>query len=386
MNEFEPWALKAFKLRNEDGLTYDEIVPQFRETFPDLTDLQVYEKIRRQIKRISKAATDDTVSLAPAPLPEITKEQLKEKLSKGNTVSASPSHHGKIEGLVKELRDDGYCIESTEDGSYRLSKVVKAAEPAQIESPWDGCETIRFGLVSDTHLNSKYAQISYLHDFYDKCVVEGIKTVYHAGDIDDGEEMRMGHKYECYTQGADDHIAEIVRVYPRRKGIKTVFITGNHDASIIKRCGYDIGFALAKEREDLEYIGQSIADVMLTPNCKFRLQHPWDGTAYSLSYKPQKIIEAMQGGEKPNLIAIGNYHKCEYLFYRNVHSFQAGCFQAATPFMKNKAISAYMGGWIIEIEVEKTTGFVKLIKPQFIPYYQPIKDDYKNWTNFVPDH
>lgn len=386
MNNFEPWALKAFKLRNEDGLSYDEIVPQFRETFPDLTDLQVYEKIRRQIKRISKAATDDTVSLAPEPIPEITKELLKEKLSKGNTVNVTPYCAGKIAGLVEELRADGYCIESTEDGGYRLSKVVKAVEPAQIESPWDGCETIRFGLVSDTHLNSKYAQISYLHDFYDKCAAEGIKTVYHAGDIDDGEEMRMGHKYECYTQGADDHIAEIVRVYPRRKGIKTVFITGNHDASIIKRCGYDIGFALAKEREDMEYIGQSIADVMLTPNCKFRLQHPWDGSSYSISYKPQKIIEAMQGGEKPNILAIGNYHKCEYLFYRNVHSFQAGCFQAVTPFMKNKAIAAYRGGWIVEVEVEKTTGFVKSIKPQFIPYYQPIKDDYKNWTNFVPDH
>ena len=50
--------------------------------------------------------------------------------------------------------------------------------------------------------------------------------------------------------------------------------------------------------------------------------------------------------------------------------------------MKNKAISAYMGAWIIELQVEKSTGFVKAIKLQFIPYYKPIKDDYKNWTTF----
>lgn len=396
MNEFEPWALEAFKLRNEDGLTYEEIVPLFRNRFPGFSDLKIYEKIRRQIARISRSATapaqtDETVNTNETPAAEptthnntetITKQWVKDHVGKGIAPSTQPYEGETIARFISELKTEGYCIDGSAEDGYKLSKAIKANEPKKIDIPWDGCEVIRFGLVSDTHINSKYTQLTYLHNFYDICAENRIDTVYHAGDIDDGEEMRMGHKYECYTQGADDHIAEIVRVYPRRKGIKTLFITGNHDASIIKRCGYDIGYGIAKEREDMQYLGQSIADVMLTPNCKFRLQHPWDGTAYSISYKPMKIIEAMQGGEKPNLIAIGNYHKCEYLFYRNVHAFQAGCFQAETPFMKNKAISAYMGAWIIELQVEKSTGFVKAIKPQFIPYYKPIKEDYKNWANF----
>lgn len=395
----EQWAIEAYKMRNEDGLEWDEIIPHFREMFAGKTDLQIYEKIRRKIKQIptsekSEAATDEqnvnsalTAKNDNADVTlktfEPTEDWVKEKIKKGICIDGyTLEEQEKIRAIICRLKEIGYQI-VTDGGITKLCKDISVKEPQIFEvAPWDGCEVIRFGLVSDTHINSKYTQITHLHDFYDKCVQEGIDTVYHAGDIDDGEEMRMGHKYECYTQGADDHIKEIVRVYPKREGITTYFITGNHDASIIKRCGYDIGYAIARERKDMIYLGQSIADVMLTPNCKFRLQHPWDGTAYSISYKPMKIIEAMQGGEKPNLIAIGNYHKAEYLPYRNVHSLQASCFQSVTPFMQNKGISAYMGGWIIELQVEKTTGYIKSIKQQFIPYYTAIKDDYKNWANF----
>ena len=78
--------------------------------------------------------------------------------------------------------------------------------------------------MGDPQFNSKYCQITHLHNFYDICEAEGITTVYNTGDIDEGEEMRTGHKYECYNQGADDHVDEIVKNYPRRKGITTEFI------------------------------------------------------------------------------------------------------------------------------------------------------------------
>lgn len=397
---FEEWAIRAYNMRNVDGMEWDEIIPHFKTEFEGKTDLQIYEKLRKKIKQMSESVTKDTVddgcnnspsvftaetksTTATSAAFEPTESWVKENLNKGICIdNYSLAEQTKISDIVCRLKDDGYQI-TIDCGIIKLCKDVVIKEPQVFKvKPWNGCEIVRFGLVSDTHINSKYTQLTHLHDFYDKCVQEGIDTVYHAGDIDDGEEMRMGHKYECYTQGADDHVKEIIRVYPKRDGITTYFITGNHDASIIKRCGYDIGYAIAKERKDMIYLGQSIADIMLTPNCKFRLQHPWDGTAYSISYKPMKIIEAMQGGEKPNLIAIGNYHKAEYLPYRNVHSLQAGCFQGITPFMQNKGLSAYMGGWIIELQVEKDTGYIKSIKQQFIPYYTAIKDDYKNWASF----
>lgn len=257
-------------------------------------------------------------------------------------------------------------------------EIIQNSVPVDVNVPWDGTRKITFGLISDTHINSKFTQLTYLHKFYDICAERGITDIYHAGDIDEGEQMRMGHQYECYTQGADDHISEIVKNYPRRDGIITHFITGNHDASLIKRCGVNIGRAIAREREDMIYLGQDVADVHLTPNCILRLQHPWDGSAYALSYKVQKMIESMEADTKPNILAVGNYHKIEYFFYRSIHAFQTGTFQSQTPFMRGKGISAYMGGWIITIEVDNN-GYIQHIIPEVIPFYAAIPEDYKRW-------
>jgi hypothetical protein len=270
------------------------------------------------------------------------------------------------------------CMRIGADKPAEIKECLENREPKVHIERWTGNKIIRFGLMGDTQINSKYTQLTYLHQFYDLCASEGINTIYHTGDIDEGEQMRAGHQYECYTQGADDHTDEIVRVYPKRDGITTSFITGNHDASIYKRCGTDIGKAISAARDDMVYLGRDCAIVNLTPNCTVELRHPWDGTAYALSYRPQKMIEAMEADSKPNILAIGHYHKAEYLFYRNVHCFQTGCFQSQTPFTRGKGISIHMGGWIVEVSVDGD-GYIQGITPRLIPFYVGIKDDWRNW-------
>lgn len=254
---------------------------------------------------------------------------------------------------------------------------IQNQEPSEHSSVWNGTETLKFAIIGDTQLGSKYTQWTHLKNFYDICEEEWITDVYHTGDITDGLKMRTGHEYELYAVSADDMLNDVVLHYPKRKGITTHFITGNHDASIYKHVGYDIGEAISRQREDLEYLGRDCAVVHLTPNCKLELRHPWDGTAYALSYKIQKMIETMESDSKPNILAVGHYHKAEYLFYRNVHALQTGCFQGQTPFTRGKGISVHLGGWIVTIKVDKT-GTIKSFEPRFIPYYASIKDDYKN--------
>lgn len=252
--------------------------------------------------------------------------------------------------------------------------------PRKHMADWDGSTRITFGLIGDTHFSSKYAQLTHLSNFYKVCAEMGVKDVYHTGDIDDGEQMRLGHQYECYAQGADDHVSEIVKNYPKYPGCKTHFITGNHDASIYKKCGVDIGKAIAKQREDLIYLGRDWAKVKLTPNCILELRHPWDGGAYALSYRPQKLIESMDADSKPNILAIGHYHKIGYLFYRNVHCFLSGCYQSQTPFIRGKGLSVHMGGWLVTVEVDKL-GHVLRIVPEMVPCYKGIDDDYMTFID-----
>jgi len=313
----EKWKIEAERLKLDEGKSWSQVAAELQHYFPDKTFEQAKDKIRIYIQRLPR---------------------------------------------FRETKD-----------AY-----LEPTEPQIIRNRWTGDKIIRFGLMGDTQINSKYTQLTHLHKFYDICQQEGIDTVYHTGDIDEGEEMRMGHKYECYNQGVDDHIDEIVNVYPKRKGIVTHFITGNHDHSIFKRVGFDIGPVIASRREDMKYLGRDQAVIMLTPNCSLELRHPGDGTAYALSYKLQKQIEAMSGGEKPHIYAVGHYHKADYMFYRNVHAFQTGCFQADTPFTRSKGISIHMGGWIIEAHVD-TEGTITRIKQEFIPFYKTIKEDWKNW-------
>ena len=269
-------------------------------------------------------------------------------------------------------RADGRLIEDEK------RVVVQNQEPSCHKANWDGATEIRFGLIGDTHIGSKYTQFTHLHNFYDILASQGITNVYHAGDITDGLKMRVGHEYELYEISADEMQDDIVRNYPKRDGITTHFITGNHDASLYKQIGYDIGISIANDRADMKCLGKDCALVNLTPNCTLELRHPWDGTAYALSYKPQKMIEAMESDSKPNILAIGHYHKAGYLFYRNVHAILTGCFQSQTPFTRGKGISVHIGGWIITVQVDEN-GTIRAISPTFIPYYNSFKDDYKNF-------
>lgn len=363
------WVDIAAELKFDKNVSWTKIVQAMKEQGYSLT----FDQIRETLRRHPRYKSNDSENQ------DTTEHVLKliEKPIKTNEICQKLKITSRVlSAVLEDLREIGFIIEEDNETVF-ICKDIKPSENNYVLN-WRGEKIIRFGLCGDNQSGSKYTQITHLHNFYDICQHEGIETVYHTGDIDEGEEMRQGHKYECYIQGADDHVQELIKTYPKREGITTEFITGNHDWSIIKRAGYDIGVTIAKERPDMKYLGQGSAMIDLTPNCKLELRHPIDGTAYAHSYKIQKMIEAIQGGDKPNVLAVGHYHKAEYLPYRNVHAIQTGCFQAQTPWMKGKQIAAVVGGWIIEIHVDDE-GSIHRFKSEFFPYYKMIKDDYMNW-------
>ena len=351
-----------------DKMTYQQIVDATGLRFNQVKSA-IYDERKRRGKSVVKPDKQDLSGEIKAQIMKgANREKLCEQLGISNRV---------LTAAIEELRENGLQVEESKN-QLHVNRLVLPQEENLHEAPWQGDKVIRFGLCGDIQLNSKYTQITHANTLYDHYKSEGINVVYNTGDLDEGEQMRPGHQYECYTQGADDHVKEIIKNYPRRDGIKTYFITGNHDHSLIKRAGFDLGVPVAEKREDMVYLGQSWATVNLTPKCTLELRHPLDGTAYAYSYKMQKMADAMSGGEKPNILAVGHYHKVEYLFYRNIHIFQTGCLQAQTPWMRGKQLSAHMGGWIIEVHVDEE-GTVTRIKQEFIPFYYGIPNDYENW-------
>jgi hypothetical protein len=97
------------------------------------------------------------------------------------------------------------------------------------------------------------------------------------------------------------------------------------------------------------------------------LIHPGGGTSYALSYRAQKIVESLEGGTKPDLLAIGHYHKADMIpSYRNVCAIQTGTFERQTPFMARGGLSAHVGGWIGEVVKGKGHN---TIKAEFVAFY-----------------
>jgi hypothetical protein len=105
-------------------------------------------------------------------------------------------------------------------------------------------------------------------------------------------------------------------------------------------------------------------------SCILRVMHPGGGTGYALSYRPQKIIEAMEGGEKPAVLLLGHYHKIDFGLVRNVWYVQTGCQQDQTPFMAQKAIEAHVGGFpLIVAEQDPNTGAIVSFLPEARRYF-----------------
>jgi len=315
------WRSEARELRRQ-GIKYYKAHKMLKERFPDITESMV----RRECEK--------------AFLPEYLTEKVD------------------IKNLDKKPKE-----------------IDTSPDYAEVYDKWTGNKILRFGVVSDTHIGSKFQQLTLLNEAYRVFQQENIKTVYHVGDLTEGESMRQGHAYECFLHGGDEITDYIIDRYPKQTDITTRFITGNHDLSITKLSGVDIGKRIAEKRSDMEYLGKLNAKVYLTPNCVIELNHPLDGSSYAYSYSLQKYADSMQGGSKPNILLTGHYHKMMYLDYRNINILSIPSLQSQTTWMRGKRLPAHIGFFIITVHVDEQ-GTIKRFQPEHFPFYVWKEKDY----------
>lgn len=254
----------------------------------------------------------------------------------------------------------------------QLERILIAKKQAEVDDlKLEISDSYKFGAIADTHLCSNHEKITELNKYYDICKQEGITDVYHAGDIIAGQGIFRGQEYEIHTFGADNQVEYVVNNYPKRDGITTHFILGNHDYIYYKKMGIDVGKMIDSRRKDLNYLGQFQADVMWSGIRLIRLLHPDGGMPYALSYRAQKIVEQISSGEKPRILLMGHLHT-EYKFnYRNIDVVGCGCFEGQSAYLLRKGINPVIGGYIIEIKLlddEKRSIFdfnPRFIKLQF---------------------
>ena len=242
----------------------------------------------------------------------------------------------------------------------------------------------KVGIYSDTHIGSKYEATKERKAFYRLCREEGVTTLYHAGDVTAGNGVYRGQIFELMDGciGAQAQVERAVEDF-LDADLDIYFIIGNHDAKWWMAHGFDVGkqieIAAAASGTDhtIQCVGQGNARILIGEKplcCILDLIHPMGGTAYAISYRAQKIAESYTGGDKPHIVAIGHFHKAEELpQLRNIVAIQPGCFEWQTPFMRQKAIEAHVGGCIVEGWMERVNGRASLsrLRVEWAKFYAP---------------
>jgi len=292
-----------------------------------------------------------------------------------NKVDKGPA---RVQRAIDKLTANGYELIISND---RIE--ITTPKPAMNEvhihkTPASGNEII-FGALGDTHLGSKWERLDVLHTLYKDYEEQGITEVYHTGNMVEGD--ARFNKFDVKVYGIEAQTDYFLEHYPQIPGITTYYVTGDdHEGWWMQREGINYGKYLQNKaiscgRDDLVFLGHVEADVVFeSPDGNpqnhrhMRVMHPGGGSSYAFSYKPQKIVEAMTGGEKPHICLIGHYHKFDVSYPREVWTVQTGCVQDQSLFMRKRQLQAHVGGCKVRMR-QLEDGRLVSFATEFTPFY-----------------
>lgn len=215
---------------------------------------------------------------------------------------------------------------------------------------------IRLGILSDTHIGSKYTHDEHIHQCFDEFDKADVDIVLHAGDVTEGMSKRDGHVYELSHIGYDAQKKKAIELLGMWDKTPSYVIDGNHDRWYLKNA--DVGANIVKnvcdELPNWNYLGHDTGIVSLGGRATVQLWHGGDGSSYALSYRLQKIVESLPGGEKPSILIAGHVHKYVNIFERNIYCLSPGSLQRQTDWMRGRRIGAHVGFCIADVCVNKS--------------------------------
>jgi predicted phosphodiesterase len=225
---------------------------------------------------------------------------------------------------------------------------------------------VKFGFLTDTHIGSIYFREELFDNILQTCREEGCEFLAHSGDVTEGMSNRPGHVYELSEIGFSAQKERASELLSRWDG-PLYMIDGNHDRWFVKSAGAYIVEEVAKELPNAVFLGNDEGDIVLG-NTVVKLWHGEDGSSYATSYRLQKLIESLSGGQKPHVLLAGHTHKQGYFFDRNIHVVSGGSVQLQSKWMRGKRIPAHTGFHIIDMEL--TDDGVTRFRPEWFPFFQ----------------
>ncbi len=250
--------------------------------------------------------------------------------------------------LVLQARAEGIKVHVENDHvGIKLAEPIERVQATRI-SPTVG-SLQKIGVISDTHLGSKYCLRDQLKDFIHYAYAQGVREILHVGDALDGD-YRHG-KFEMTHMGIVEQTRDLRETLPQLPGLTYHGITGNHDETFTSESGVDAGEFIEANfkkhgRNDFKFYGNRGAFLKIR-GAVVHLWHPRSGGAYAISYPLQKKIEGYSV-LKPQILLAGHWHRYTHCYERGVHAIACPTFQAGrSAFSKSLTGAPAIGGLIL---------------------------------------
>lgn len=265
------------------------------------------------------------------------------------------------EQAIAELRKSNKnLVYAKFDKTYFFSEI-----PTQYSNQTDLSQVMelegKFGIVSDTHLGSNGERLDILKKAYDTFAERGISQVFHCGDMTDGFHQYRGHHMNVKVYGDAAQAIRVIKSYPRREGITTYVIAGNHDVDHNKEGhtrlslvvnGVDYEGKHYDGRDDIVFLGDYAHRIILPQEVTMEMLHPVGGASYAVSYKQQKRSEAMERNLRPDIQISGHYHTYNHIWLQGTHFLAIPGMQDETEFFKRLGLPRGMGFVIVHYRIK----------------------------------
>lgn len=353
--------------RNNGRNDWNEVSDRVRKLFPDKRVTP--ESVRGINRRHGKKHVDPNISSAKRADNLAGRESLEERILyrikyKTDIKALSDILEVTVNEILLEvakLQLKGFTgvkiwTEGKRQYIQNLRKAKEFGNEEDLIDKWHNSEEIVIGIVADTHLGSEYCDEESLNHFYDLAKERGIDTILHAGDIFEGYkntrvETFLGNK----AIGFQEQLEYGIKHYPKRDGITTYVISGNHDEWYIQQGLADIVKTFAGSRTDIKFLGNSYARIWLTPEVDITLYHPNDGSSLNVFHKLQNFIN--RGQDKVSKInVLGHYHKLGWISFNDIHGIYPASFQKQSKWMNMNNLRSEVGAIILTLKVDKDTG------------------------------
>ncbi len=284
--------------------------------------------------------------------------------------------------MIRDLQSRGYAIRLDEE-EVSIDALPVERLPTLLDH---STREIVFGVVSDLHAGSLYAQPSNLQAFIETAYDEyGVRHIFIPGDLTTGVNGYRGHDEDLVAPIRGVHspivthaqVALVDMFLPKLDGLKYYAIGGNHDYWHVVSNGLDPIAILANKRDDFFNLGYTVADVPLTERVYVRLFHPKGGVPYAASYRAQKTLEqvayeelsrAIMQNDNPlaRIILMGHLHIEVKLTRWPMVAAQVGCFEGRTNYIKERGLFPQIGGCIFRLRLTNE-GKIQRVDYTFIP-------------------